>query len=151
MRCARPTFSISDFDARPLDTDKFLSDFKANLLDYVEYYPSDLPAAVDAEQLKFQDDMKEKDRANFKANMTAYLSQYAPGADPIDPTQLDANFTKEQYALFKKKFGRQTTAVVSGGDEHGTDVTRFAPAEIARDLSMRPEGAPLGGARGGGG
>jgi pentatricopeptide repeat protein len=36
-------------------------DFKTNLLDYVEYYPSDLPAAVDAESLKFVG--KEKDRA----------------------------------------------------------------------------------------
>lgn len=124
-------------DLTSLDNSDFLSDFKKNLLDYVEYFPSDLPAAVDSEQLKFMG--KEKDRAKFKANMNAYLSQYQQGADPIDPAQFDANFDLDQYALFKKKFGIQTTAVISGGDEHGTNTERFAPAEIARDMSLRPE------------
>ena len=119
------------------DADQFLSDFKANLLDYIESYPSDLPAAVDAEQLKFVG--KEKDRANFRTNVDAYLSQYAPGADPIDPAQLDAHFTAEQYELFRKKFGIQTTAVISGGDDLGTDTDRFAPAEIVRNMCARPE------------
>ena len=48
----------------------------------MEAYPSDLPAAVDAEQLKFVG--KEKDRANFRLNMDAHSSQFAPG--PISPT-----------------------------------------------------------------
>lgn len=119
--------------------DRFLADFKENVLDYVEAYPSDLPAAVDAEQFKFVG--KEKDRANFKVNMEAYLSQYAQGADPIDPAQLEANFTGEQYGLFKKKFGVQTTAVISGGDGV-TDTDRFAPAELVRNMCTQPEEAP---------
>lgn len=61
------TVAGEDYTSFDFDTNKynFLSDFKANVLDYVEAYPSDLPAAVDAEQLKFTG--KEKDRANFKA------------------------------------------------------------------------------------
>ena len=136
------TVSGDDFTSFDFDTNQynFLSDFKANLLDYIEEFPSDLPAAVDAEQLKFTG--KEKDRANFKTNMSAYLSQFQPGADPIDPAQLDANFTVDQYALFKKKFAVQTAAVISGGDALGTDVTRFAPAEIVRNMCAQPEEAP---------
>ncbi|KAL3782294.1 hypothetical protein ACHAW5_010596 [Stephanodiscus triporus] len=123
-----------DFDVNQY---QFLSDFKKNLLDYVEYYPSDLPAAVDAEAMKFVG--KEKDRANFKTNMTAYLSQFQRGADPIDPAVLDANFTVDQYCLFKKKFGIQTTAVISGGDDLGTDTNNFAPADIVRKMCYSPE------------
>ncbi|KAL9188613.1 hypothetical protein ACHAXT_006991 [Thalassiosira profunda] len=128
-----------DFTSFDLDTNKhnFVSDFKANLLDYIEYFPSDLPAAVDSDQLIFRG--KEKDRANFRTNLDTYLSQFAPGAAPIDPAQLEANFTAEQYELFKKKFGIQTTAVISGGDDLGTDTDRFAPAEIVRNMCAQPE------------
>ncbi len=130
------TVAGDDFTASDFDSNQFLSDFKANLLAYTEAYPNDLPAAVDAEQLKFVG--KEKDRANFKANMTAYLSQYQPGAAPIDPAQLDANFTVDQYELFKKKFGIQTTAVISGGDGV-TNTDYFAPAEIVSRMAAQPE------------
>jgi hypothetical protein len=127
-------YTSFDFDVNQY---QFLSDFKKNLLDYVEYYPSDLPAAVDAEAMKFVG--KEKDRANFKVNMAAYMSQFQPGADPIDPAILDANFTVDQYCLFKKKFGIQTTAVISGGDDLGTDTNNFAPADIVRRMCYSPE------------
>ncbi len=127
-------YTSFDFDVNQY---QFLSDFKENLLDYIEYYPSDLPAAVDAETMKFVG--KEKDRANFKTNMTAYLSQFQPGAEPIDPAVLDANFTVDQYCLFKKKFGIQTTAVISGGDDLGTDTNNFAPADIVRRMCYSPE------------
>jgi len=132
------TVSGDDFTSFDFDSNQyqFLADFKANVLDYVEAYPSDLPAAVDSEQLKFTG--KEKDRANFQANMNAYLSQYQPGADPIDPAQLEANFNVEQYELFKKKFITQTTAVISGGDGV-TNTDRFAPAEIVNNMCMQPE------------
>ena len=114
----------------------FLDEFKKNLIDYTQAYPNDLPAAVDAEQLRFVG--KEKDRANFKVNMEAYLSQYSPGAAPIDEAELHANFDTEQYDLFKKKFGAQTTAVISGGDGV-TNTDRFAPAEIVSNMSRSPE------------
>ncbi len=132
------TVSGDDFTSFDFDSNQyqFLSDFKANVLDYVEAYPSDLPAAVDSEQLKFTG--KEKDRANFKTNMNAYLSQFQPGADPIDPAQLEANFNVDQYELFKDKFHTQTTAVVSGGDGV-TNIDRFAPAEIVNNMCMQPE------------
>lgn len=125
-----------DFDTNQYN---FLSDFKKNVADFIEVYPSDLPAAVDEEEMKFQALYKDKDRKNFKANMTAYLSQFPAGADAIDPAQLDANFTVEQYGLFKKKFGIQTTAVISGGDNLGTNIDRFAPAEIVNRMCASPE------------
>lgn len=125
-----------DVTGERFDPTAFLADFRRNLLDYVEYYPDDLPAAVDAEQLRFAG--KEKDRATFKANMEAYLSQYAPGAAPVDEAALDANFDINQYELFKKKFGLQTTAVISGGDG-STDTDRFAPAEIVSNMIAAPE------------
>ncbi len=129
-----------DFTSEKNDTNQYLSDFKANLLDYIEYYPSDLPAAVDSESMKFMG--KEKDRANFKENMTAYLSQFQPGADPIDPARLDEYFTVDRYERFKAKFGIQTTAVVSGGDDLGTNIHQFAPAQIVRDMCYSPEESP---------
>lgn len=127
-------YTSFDFDVNQY---QFLDDFKTNLLDYVEYYPSDLPAAVDAESLKFVG--KEKDRANFKTNMTTYLSQFQKGADPIDPAMLNANFTVDQYCLFKKKFGIQTTAVISGGDDLGTNTNDFAPADLVKRMCYAPE------------
>ncbi|KAL3805064.1 hypothetical protein HJC23_003292 [Cyclotella cryptica] len=130
------TVSGDELTAEGFDSTQFLEDFKANLLDYTQTYPDDLPAAVDAEELKFVG--KEKDRANFKANMSAYLSQFAPGAPPIDSAQLDANFTVDQYELFKKKFGIQTTAVISGGDGV-TNTDRFAPGEIVANMIAAPE------------
>lgn len=135
------TVAGDDYTSFDFDTNQhqFLSDFKKNVLDYVEYYPSDLPAAVDAEQLKFVG--KEKDRANFKTNMNAYLGQFAPGGDPIEQSQLEVNFTVEQYSLFKKKFGVQTTAVISGGAGE-IDTERFAPAELVRNMSIQPEEPP---------
>jgi hypothetical protein len=125
-----------DLTGEGFDSNQFLKDFKANLLDYTQTYPDDLPAAVDAEMLRFEG--KEKDRANFKTNMSAYLSQFAPGAAPIDSAQLDAYFSVEQYELFKKKFGIQTTAVISGGDGV-TNTDRFAPAEIVSNMIASPE------------
>merc|ERR1719356_531218 len=132
------TVTGDDYTSFDFDTNQynFLSEFKANLLEYIEAYPSDLPAAVESEQMKFVG--KEKDRANFKANMNAYLSQFQPGADPIDPLTLDVNFNVAKYDLFKKRFGIQTTAVISGGDGV-TDTERFAPAEIVSDLCAQPE------------
>jgi hypothetical protein len=118
------------------DSAAFLAEFKRNLIDYTQMYPDDLPAAVDAERLRFVG--KEKDRKNFQVNMEAYLSQFAPGAVPIDEAALNAHFTIEQYDLFKQKFGIQTTAVISGGDGV-TNTDRFAPAEIVSNMIASPE------------
>ncbi|KAL3782692.1 hypothetical protein ACHAWO_010815 [Cyclotella atomus] len=118
------------------DSAAFLEEFQRNLVDYAEHYPADLPAAVDAQQLKFEG--KEKDRANFKVNMEAYLSQYMPGSPPIDAAALRARFDADQYELFKRKFGRQTSAVISGGDGV-MDVTRFNPPEIVSRMIDSPE------------
>jgi len=87
---------------------------------------------VSADQMSFKG--KEKDRQHFKDNMEAYLGQFPPGAPQIDPNKLDAYFNKEQYAIWKAKFGKQTTAVITG-DEVGD----FAPAKIVRDMIHTPE------------
>lgn len=109
------------------DPDAFLEDFKQNLKDYVEFYPDTLPAACSADHMDFAG--KEKDRANFSANMSAYLSQLPPGEAPLDPEKLDAYFPKEQYAAWKAKFGKQTTAVISGDD-----APDFVPSNLVRNM-----------------
>mmetsp|Transcript_14416 Transcript_14416/g.32171 ORF Transcript_14416/g.32171 Transcript_14416/m.32171 type:complete len:521 (-) Transcript_14416:165-1727(-) len=114
------------------DADAFLEDFKTNLLDYTAAYPDNLPAAVSKDKLLFSG--KEKDRKNFRANMDAYLSQFPPGEAPIDPEQLNAYFPKEQYALWKSKFGQQTTAVISGDD-----TPDFVPARLVRNQMASPD------------
>ncbi|KAL7471278.1 hypothetical protein ACHAXS_011584 [Conticribra weissflogii] len=125
-----------EYTSTDFDSEKFLSDFKKNLFDYAEYFPHDLPAAVDSEQLKFIG--KEKDREHFRANMDAYLSQFTPSSPPIDQAKVDANFNVEQYEIFKKKFGIQTTAVISG-DDSKVNLDYFNPPEIVSNMSKQPE------------
>lgn len=94
--------------------EQYLDDFKANFMDYVVAYPDTRPAAVSEEFLKFE--YMEKDRENFEDNMSAFLEQYPPGSPPVDKTKIDAFFTKEQYEIFRQKFWKQTSDVISGGE-----------------------------------
>lgn len=119
-----------------MDTNVMLEDFKKNLLDYAKAYPETRPAAVDESHLKF-DALKMKDKETFRDNIDAYLHQYKPGSPPIDPSKLEAKFTKEQYAIFRAKFNEQTTAVISG-DPTGF----FNPPQIVSDLIHNPESLP---------
>lgn len=109
-----------------------LSDFKENLLQYVEKYPETLPAAVDPSTMKFIG--MEKDKDTFRTNMEAYLAQFPPGAPPVDKQQLETYFTIEQYEAFRNKFWEQTTSVISGDESHF-----FSPPHIVRDLMKEPE------------
>lgn len=109
----------------------FLKDFKANLMDYVEAYPDTRPAAVSKEHLEFK--YMEKDREMFEHNMEAFLEQYPPGAPPIDPAKLEAFFNVEQYEVFRDKFWRQTTGVISGDD------VPFSAPHLVKKLSEAPE------------
>lgn len=109
-----------------------LEDFKTNFVAYTEMYPETLPAAVDASNMKFVG--MEKDKDEFRANMEAYLSQFPPGAPPVDPSQLEAYFTAEQYEAFRLKFWEQTTKVISGDESHF-----FSPPHIVQDLMKEPE------------
>jgi hypothetical protein len=113
-------------------SEECLDDFKANLLEYVEKYPEDMPAAVDPASLKFLG--MEKDKAEFRANMEAYLAQYQPGAPSVSKEQLDANFSNEQYEIFRTKFWEQTTNVISGDESH-----YFSPPHIVQELCKTPE------------
>jgi len=119
-----------------MDTNEFLEDFKKNLLDYAKEYPESRIAAVDEDAMKF-DAMKMKDTETFRDNIDAYLQQYKPGSPPIDPSKLEAKFTKEQYAIFRSKFNDQTTAVISG-DPTGF----FNPPQVVSDLIHNPESLP---------
>ena len=112
--------------------DECLEDFKANLVKYVEMFPEDMPAAVDASAMKFLG--MEKDKDEFRANMEAYLSQYPPGAPPIDKEKLEAFFTSEQYEVFRTKFWDQTTNVIFGDESH-----YFSPPHLVKDLINVPE------------
>lgn len=113
--------------------EEFLEEFKQNLLDYIQTYPDTLPAAVSVDALEFRG--KEKDREHFRDNLDAYLSQLPRGAPPIDKAQLDEYFTKEQYAIWKSKFGIQTTKVISGDE----DTNDFEPATLVRNMVLTPE------------
>lgn len=112
--------------------DQFLTDFKENLLAYAAKYPSTLPAAVDKSHLDFQ--YGDKEREHFRDNMDAYLSQFPAGSHPFDPAKLDAYFDKDQYATFKAKFNKQTSAVVTG-DEVGS----FVPTDVVHSMLQTPK------------
>jgi hypothetical protein len=111
--------------------EEYLKEFKANFLDYCEAYPDTRPAAVSEEHLKFE--YMEKDREMFAENMAAYLEQFPPGAPPIDKAKLDAFFSTEQYEIFRQKFWKQTSGVISGDD------TPFSAPHIVKEQSESPE------------
>jgi len=116
----------------PLESDTYLTDFQQNLLDYIATYPETLPAAVDKDELIFEG--KDKDRVYYRENMEAYLEQFTRGAPSIPAQELSAKFTKEQYELWKQKFGKQTTSVISG--ESTPD---FEPFHLAKQMVAQPE------------
>lgn len=115
----------------PAKADEFLADFKENFVAYSEAYPSTRPAAVDAEVMEFK--YMEKDREMWDANMEAYLSQFPPGAPPVDKAKLDAFFSTEQYEIFRNKFWKQTTAAISG------DKLPFSPPHVVKEQLDGPE------------
>lgn len=109
----------------------FLADFKENFVAYSEEYPDTRPAAVDSEIMEFK--WMEKDREMWETNMEAYLSQFPPGAPPVDKAKLDSFFTTEQYEIFRNKFWKQTTAAISG------DKLPFSPPHIVKEQLETPE------------
>ena len=115
----------------PAKPNEFLADFKENFLAYSEAYPDTRPAAVDAEVMEFK--YMEKDRDMWEANMEAYLSQFPPGAPPVDKAKLDAFFSTEQYEIFRSKFWKQTASAISG------DKLPFSPPHIVKSQLESPE------------
>lgn len=112
------------------DVNIHLNDFQRYALEYSEMYPEGIPAAVDPERYEFAG--KEKDRKTFNENITAYLSQFPQGAPALDKATLEANFTKEQYAIFKAKFNKQTAAVISADKER--TVENFSPPQLLKQM-----------------
>lgn len=117
------------------DADSFVDDFLSRALEYAEKFPEGIPAAVSPDQYKF--DGKEKDRKYYKENITAYLSQFPGGAPALDTTALSANFTKEQYAAYKAKFGKQASAIIS--DDNEVIDPDFSPPRLLKNMSEVPE------------
>jgi len=120
-------------DVADMDPDAFVEDFKKILLEYAAYYPES-QLAVDPKSYKF--DGKEKDRKEFKANMTAYLEQFPRGSPEFDEVVLKESFTKEQYAIFKSKFDKQTAGLITGDPEAQNE---FNPAKIVKSMVESPE------------
>lgn len=120
-------------DVDDMDPDAFVDEFKKNLLEYSAFYP-DSQMAVDPESYRFKG--KEKDRKNFQENMTAYLEQFPQGAPAIDQVILNESFTKEQYAIFKSKFHKQTASLITGDPEAKNE---FNPGKIVKSMVESPE------------
>lgn len=110
---------------------EYLADFKENFLKYIEMYPDTRPAAVSEEHMEFK--YMEKDREYWETNMEAFLSQYPPGAPPVDKAKLDSVFSTEQYEIFRQKFWKQTSGVISGDD------TPFSAPHLVKQQSEAPE------------
>ena len=115
------------------DPEAFTADFQKNLLEYAEYFPETSLSPV-PEEYTFAG--KEKDRKYFDQNVSTYLSQFQKGSPSFDEVVLKESFTKEQYAIFKSKFGMQTTAVITGDNDAATD---FSPADIVKSMTQSPE------------
>lgn len=128
------SISSGDEGIENTSAEEYLEEFKENFLNYVLTFPDNLPAAVDAEKMKFAG--MDKDREFFRENMEAFLSQYPPGSPPIEKVQLDALFTKEQYEVFRKRFWSQTSDVISGDERNF-----FSPPHIVKELVEKPEKA----------
>jgi len=109
-----------------------LEEFKTNLSEYAQDYPDTMPAAVNPNKIKFLG--MEKDKDQFRANMDTYLSQFQPGSPPIAQSQLETQFSTDQYENFRNKFWEQTTSVISGDESHF-----FSPPHIVQDLMKEPE------------
>ncbi|GFH52287.1 hypothetical protein CTEN210_08763 [Chaetoceros tenuissimus] len=114
------------------DADKFLADFQSNLKEYSEYFPETALSPV-PEEYTFAG--KEKDRKYFDENISTYLSQFQKGSPSFDDVVLKEAFTKEQYAIFKSKFGSQMTAIITGDDS----ASEFNPADIVKSMTESPE------------
>ena len=129
------SISSGDEGIEKTTAEEYLEEFKESFLQYCLTFPDNLPAAVDPEKLKFSG--MDKDREFFQENMEAFLSQYPPGAPPIEKVSLDALFTKEQYEIFRKRFWSQTSDVISGDERNF-----FSPPHIVKELVEKPETPP---------
>ena len=125
------SISTGDEGIAKFTAEEYLEEFKANFIDYSEAYPDTRPAAISEDHLEFK--YMEKDREYWEQNMEAFLSQYPRGAPPVDKAKLDAFFSAEQYEVFRQKFWKQTSGVISGDD------TPFSPPHIIQKQIESPE------------
>ena len=125
------SISKGDEEIATPSPEEYVEEFKKLFVAYSEAYPDTRPAAVSEEELEFV--YMEKEREFFEENMAAYLEQYPRGAPPVDQAKLDAIFSKEQYEIFRQKFWKQTSDVISGDDKP------FEPPLIVQDMLAEPE------------
>jgi len=121
------TVSGEEIDGVQPSVDDFVKDFQEQVVDYAAMFPAGRPA-IPARRLEFQG--KDKDRKYFDENWEAYYEDYQPGSPPFTSTELQANFTKNTYALFKYKFAQQGEKVMASDP----DVTNFYPANEVKNL-----------------
>lgn len=123
---------------KTMEPEKYLDDFKDLFVKYSKHYPDTRPAAVSTDMTEWKEGFMEKDREMFDLNMQAYLSQFPPGAPPVDQAKLDSFFTIHQYEIFRQKFWKQTTALICD-DDMGGNPPDFSPPHIVQDQIHNPE------------
>lgn len=120
------TVSGQEIDMQP-NVDDFVKDFQEQVVDYAAMFPAGRPA-LPASRMEFEG--KDKDRKHYDDNWDAYYEDFEPGCPPMTPAELNANFTKSTYALFKYKFAQQGEKLMA----QDPDVTTFFPANEVKNL-----------------
>merc|ERR1711862_952257 len=105
------------------------TDFKEQVLDYAAMFPSNRPAIL-PHRMEFQGE--DKDRKYYDDNWEAYYANFEPGSPPLSSTELDANFTKDTYSLFKYMLAQQGEKIMA----EDPDVTTFFPANEVKILTQ---------------
>lgn len=120
------TASGQEIDMKP-NVDEFVKDFHEQVVDYAAMFPAGRPA-LPANRFEFEG--KDKDRKYYDENWETYYEDYEPGSPPFAPTELQANFTKNTYALFKYKFAQQGEKLMA----QDPNSTSFYPANEVKNL-----------------
>lgn len=120
------TVSGEEIDMQP-NVDEFIKDFHGQVVDYAAMFPAGKPA-IFARNLEFEG--KDKDRKYYDENWEAYYEDSEPGSPSFSSTELEANFTKDTYALFKYKFAKQGEMVMADDPE----AKPFYPANEVKNL-----------------
>lgn len=126
------SISTGDEGQSAYTASEYLEEFKENLLAYAEAYPDTRVAAVSESHFKLP--QRESEREYFSENMEAYWSQFPPGSPKFDKEKLDQLFTKEQYAVFRDKFWKQSTDIITNDG-----LPEFSAPHIVKQLMESPE------------
>lgn len=123
--------AVNGEDGGSYSPESFLKDFKENLKDYIEMFPTSLPAAIDKNELVFKG--KDRDREHWKANISTYLEQFPEGSAPISDTELE-RFDTVQYNIWKSKFNAHAAAQLA--EDNPPDLI---PSNVVKTMCTYPE------------